>query len=208
MRRQLRAGTHMEHRKDFRERIDGQPQPEHLCMVAQACAQFIQLQMREVEVAEEMLVQRVCVPACTREPPRNRGVSKAEDPRSRRRVQPFGQRREHHGDLVRGGFQTVQGRVASSAERGAARRTSKRLDRFSAAMLAIADQGVDVSFSVPEVRATLGWDKRTLRCRCVWGLPVGFSPRARDAPAQSLTFHLTRRWWRDGRRGNRLGCGA
>ena len=56
------------------------------------------------------------------------GLSKAEDSLSRGRVQPFGQRRQHHGDLLRGGFQSVQGRVASSAERGAAGLTAKGLD--------------------------------------------------------------------------------
>ena len=42
---------------------------------------------------EEALVQDVRIPACTREPTRNRGLSKAEDALSRRRIQPFGQRR-------------------------------------------------------------------------------------------------------------------
>src|SRR5262245_9858728 len=104
-------------------------------------------------MAEEALVQGVCMLTSTEQPGRDRGLSNAEDPFGRRWAHAFGQRREHHGDLLRGGFQTIQGRIASSAERGAARLTAKRLDRFSAAMLAVADQGVDVSFSVPEVGA-------------------------------------------------------
>ena len=47
----------------------------------------------------------------------------------------------------------VQRSIVSSAERGAARLTTERLDRFSAAMFAISDQRVDVSLGDPEVRA-------------------------------------------------------
>jgi hypothetical protein len=57
----------MENRKDFRERVDGQPQPEHLCMVAEACAQFVQLQMWEPEMAEGALMQGLRMLACTSE---------------------------------------------------------------------------------------------------------------------------------------------
>ncbi len=41
MRRQLRAGSHMQDRKNFREGIDGQPEPEHLPLAAEPCAQFV-----------------------------------------------------------------------------------------------------------------------------------------------------------------------
>jgi len=66
-------------------------------------------------------------------------LSVAEDPFGSGGVQPFGQRRQHHGDLVRRGFQTVQGSVAPGSERGKARRASKGLDPFGTAMLAIAN---------------------------------------------------------------------
>jgi hypothetical protein len=96
----LCTGTQMEHRKKLGAGIDDQPKPEHVLRAAQPGSQFIQLEVREPKMAAEALVQGVRVPACTREPPRNRGVSKAEDPFSRRRIQPFGQRREHHSDLL------------------------------------------------------------------------------------------------------------
>jgi hypothetical protein len=57
MRRDLRAGTHMEDRKNFREGVDGQPEPEHLLMVAEPCSEFVQLQVCEVEMAEGAFVQ-------------------------------------------------------------------------------------------------------------------------------------------------------
>jgi hypothetical protein len=52
----LGAGTQMERGKNFRARVDGQPQPEHLFSAAEPGAQLVQLQMREVEMAEEALV--------------------------------------------------------------------------------------------------------------------------------------------------------
>ena len=90
-------------------------------------------------MAEEALVQGVRVLASACEPPGNRGWSKVEDPRGRRRVQPFSQRRQHHCDLVGRGFQAVHGGVASGTERGAAGLTPKRLDLLGMTMLAIAD---------------------------------------------------------------------
>ncbi len=56
VRRILCAGSQMEHGKNLREGIDGQPKPEHLCRAAQSGAQFIQLQVREPEMAEGVLV--------------------------------------------------------------------------------------------------------------------------------------------------------
>ena len=40
----LCSGAELEYRKNFRARIDGQPQPEHLRGTAEPGAQFIQLQ--------------------------------------------------------------------------------------------------------------------------------------------------------------------
>ena len=171
----------------FVQGINGQPQPQHLFGAAQPGSQFVQLQVRELEVAEIVLVQGLSMLASARQPGGDSRLSVAEDPLGGGRVQPFGQRREHHGDLLRRGFQTVQGGVASSTEGGAAGLTAKRLDPLSLAMLAIPHQRVDVSISDPEVRALPGWDRRSPRSPCVWVLPAGFSSRARahraEAPA-------------------------
>lgn len=43
--RQLCTWSHMQGRKNFRARIDGQPEPEYLPLAAEPCAQFIQLQV-------------------------------------------------------------------------------------------------------------------------------------------------------------------
>ncbi len=57
----------MEHGKELGAGIDGQPEPQDLRMGAQPCAQFVQLQVREVQMEEEALVQDVRVLACTGE---------------------------------------------------------------------------------------------------------------------------------------------
>jgi hypothetical protein len=173
----LSAGTQRKHRKKLRARIDGQPEPQHLCGAAQPGAQFVQLQVREVQMAEEALVQGVRVLASTGQPGGNGGLSKAEDPFGCGRVQSFGQRREHHGDLVRGGFQTIQRRVVSSTERGAAGLATKGLDPLNTAMLAIPDQRMNVCVCQAEVGALRVGAGETLGV-----YPLGCS---------STAFHLT-----------------
>ena len=53
----LCSGTELKHWKNLRQGINGQPKPEHLRMVAEPCSQFVQLEVREPEVAEGALVQ-------------------------------------------------------------------------------------------------------------------------------------------------------
>ena len=90
-------------------------------------------------MAEDTFVQGLCMFPGASEPGGDGGLTVAEDPLCCRRVEPFGQCREHHGDLVRRGFQTVQGGGAPGSERGMARRASKGLDPFGTAVLAIAN---------------------------------------------------------------------
>ena len=118
----LRARTHLEDGKKLGAGVDDQP--EHVSRAAQSGSQFIQLEVREPEMAEGPLVQGLCMFKSPSEPGGDRGLSKAEDALSGRWVEPLGQRREHHCDLVGGGFQSVERSIASSTERGAAGRTS------------------------------------------------------------------------------------
>ena len=155
MRHVLRAGTQLEHRQNLGAGIDGQPQPQNLLGAAQPGAQLVELQVREMQMAEDALVQGVRVPACSSEPSRHRGLSKAKDPLCGGKVEPFSQSREHHGDLLRGRFQAIQGGVASGTEGAVARLAAKRLDPLSTAMLAIADQRVDLRIGDAEVHALL-----------------------------------------------------
>jgi hypothetical protein len=88
----LRAGAELKHRKNLGERIDGQPEPQHLVGAAQPGAQLIQLQMREPEGAERALVQGLSVLASAGQPGGDGRLPVAEDPLGGGRVQSFGER--------------------------------------------------------------------------------------------------------------------
>jgi len=122
-------------------------------LLHELCFRNLQLQMWKLEVAEAMLVQGLCMFPRASEPHGDGGLSIAKDPLGSRRIQPFGQRRQHDGDLVRGGFQTVQGSAVPGSEGGATGLTTKRLDPLGMAMLAIAHQRVDPGVSDPKVGA-------------------------------------------------------
>jgi hypothetical protein len=127
--------------------------------------------------AKEALVQGLSVLASTGHPGSDGRLLVAEDPFSGGRVQPFGQRSQHHCDVLGGGSQTVQGGVASSTERGAAGLTTERLDPLSMTMLPIPDESMDVSVCDPEVRTLV------IRTGEAFGVyPLGCS---------SSAFHLT-----------------
>ncbi len=57
----LGAGTELKHGKNLGARVDSQPEPEHLSSAAQPGSQFVQLEVREVEMAKGPLVQGLCV---------------------------------------------------------------------------------------------------------------------------------------------------
>ncbi len=191
-----------------RERIDGQPEPEHLRGTAQPGAQLVQLEVRERELEEEALVQGVRVPTCTSEPPRNSGLSKAEDPLGGGRIEPFGQSREHHGDLVRGGFQALQGGVASGTACAVARLATKGLDRLSTPMLAVPDKRMEVSVSDAKVRALRVRTGEALSVYAFGCSPAAFHLRPGTRHLRALTLHPTKEWSRDDRKGSQAGCVA
>ncbi len=84
-----------------RARINGQP--EDLCGAAQPGAQFVQLQMREVQGAQAALIEGLSVRALAREPGGDGGLPVAENPFSHGRVQSFGQCRQYDCDPAREG---------------------------------------------------------------------------------------------------------
>lgn len=145
----------MEHGKNLVERIDGEPKPQDLFGAAEPRAQLVQLQVRQVEVAEAVLVQGPCMFPCASQPCGDGGLPVAEDPLGRGSIQPLSQCRQHQGDLLGGGFQAIQRGVASGSERRVTGLASKRLDTLSAAMGAISYQSVDSSVGDAKVRAVL-----------------------------------------------------
>jgi len=96
---------------------------------------------------------------------------------------------------VRGSFQTIQGGVAPGAEGGAARRASKGLDLLDMAMLAIANERVDLIIGNTEVGAEV---VRT-------GEAFGVDPLGRSPPAFDLAPGAHRRRSRSHNR--RVGAG-
>ena len=135
-------------------------------------------------------------------------MSKAEDPFSGRWVQSFGQRSEHHGDLVRGSFQPVEGRGAPGSERGTAGLTAKRLDALGMPMLAIADEGVNVSIGDAEVRALLASTGEALGVYPDGVLLGGFSPHSRGALVHRQVSHSAKECRLDEWRGSPVACVA
>src|SRR5215472_7602515 len=128
MRHVLGSRTELKHRKKLGARIDGEPEPHHLLVAPEPGSQFIQLEMRELEMAEEALVQGLCMFPRASEPGGDGRLSVAKDSCGRGRVQSFGECRQHDCNLLGRGFQPVQGRVTSSTEGGAASLTTERLD--------------------------------------------------------------------------------
>jgi hypothetical protein len=84
----LRAGTQIADRNDLCKGVDGQPEPEHVLRAAQPGAQFIQLEVRKLEVGEAAPMQDLRVLASAGQPGGDSGMPIAEDPLSGRRVQP------------------------------------------------------------------------------------------------------------------------
>jgi hypothetical protein len=120
------------------------------------------------------LVQGLRVLASTSQPGGDGDMTVAEDTFSGGSILPFGERGQHHGDLLRGGFQTVQRSVASSSEGGAAGLTAQGLDALGMAMLAIPNQGMDVSVCDPRGGALVVGAGEALGVHPDGALPAGF----------------------------------
>ena len=195
----LCARTELKHRKNLGTRVDGQPEPQHLFGTAQPGAQFVHLQVREVQIAEEAVTQGMSMLTCTSQPGGDGRLPIAEDPFGSGSVQSFGQRRQYHCDVMRRGFQTVEGGVEPGREGGAAGLTPKRLDRFSAAMLAIANQRVNLIIGDPAVPALWIGTSETFGVSAFGGSSAAFDL----APG----LHRRRRWLhaRRGRGGESTG---
>jgi hypothetical protein len=57
----LCAGTQMEHGNKLGARVDGQPEPQHLCSSAEPRSQFVQLNGGKREMTENVLVKALSV---------------------------------------------------------------------------------------------------------------------------------------------------
>ena len=64
----LCSRTKLKHQKNLGERINGQPQPQHLLVAAQPRSQFVQLEVGDLQGVEATLVQGLCMFSCADEP--------------------------------------------------------------------------------------------------------------------------------------------
>lgn len=116
--------------------------PLRSCSYGLALDRAIVLEVEGVEIPMLASCRRV---ALARQPADDGGLPVAEDPLGGGGVQTFGECRQHHSDLVRRGFQTIQGGMATSTERDVAGLTTQRLDALSMAMLPISNESILVS---------------------------------------------------------------
>jgi hypothetical protein len=86
--------------------------------------------------------------------------------------------------------------------------TAKGLDPFGLAMLAIADEGMDVGLGDAEGGAEAVGTSEPRGVDAFGGSPSAFHLTPRSRHPQALALHPTREGRRDDRRGHRLGCGA
>ncbi len=78
-------------------------------MAAYPLPQFVQLDICKLELTEKVLVEALSVLSSAGEPGGNGRLPVAEDSLGSGSVQPFGQCRQHDGDMLGRGFQPVQG---------------------------------------------------------------------------------------------------
>ena len=90
-------------------------------------------------------------------------------------------------------------------ERGAASLTAKRLDALGLAMLAIANQRMNLSIGNAEVQALLVGTGVTLGVDALGCSPAAFDLAKGGVLVLALALQPTREWRRDDRRSNRLG---
>jgi len=138
-------------------------------------------------------MEELSVLASTGQPGSDRGLSIVEDPLSSGKVQSFSKGSQHHCDVMGRGFQPVQWDVASGCESGVTGLTAKGLNPFGLAMLAIANQRVDMRLNDSKVQALAVGTGKALGLHALW--------------CSSAAFHLTpgthRQWrWPSPQRGS------
>jgi len=79
----------MQHRDHLAEGIDRHPQPHCVGAVTQARSEFVELDVRQVEVPQDAVVKRRALFTRSRHPGGDRRVTVTEDPRRGRDRQPL-----------------------------------------------------------------------------------------------------------------------
>jgi len=134
----------MQHRDDFTDRIDGHPEPEDVGTAAEPGAQFIELDVRQMQALENAVVEHGSVLPSAGQPGGDCGMAVAKDPYCRRDIHPFCERSQHLRNTLGCGFEAVQWRISARAEGGAAGLAAQGLDAFALAVGAVTNQRVNL----------------------------------------------------------------
>src|SRR4029453_1943723 len=96
-------------------------QSQRVCPAAQPCAQFIELDVRHLEMPKGADVQRRTMSASTSQPSRDGRVAMAEHTHCSGDKEPFRPSSQHFRNPLGCGFQTIERRIAPGAEGGSTR---------------------------------------------------------------------------------------
>jgi hypothetical protein len=94
----LGAWPEHESRDELAPRVECEPEPGHPGVCPEAGPNLVQLEVRQVEPAQEVAVQPLGLASCPVTPAGDGGLAMAEDAHGRTDIQPFGQRAEDFTD--------------------------------------------------------------------------------------------------------------
>jgi len=95
MRRVLGPRPEMQHRDELTDRIDGHPKPQYMRATPEPRAQFLQLDVGEMEVRQPARKERGTVLACTGHPGGDGRLPMPKHAQRSSDAETFRQRREH-----------------------------------------------------------------------------------------------------------------
>ncbi len=155
--------------------------------LANTGAEFIQLNMREGQIAKQMRMHSFTVHARSSEPGRDRSFGMAKHSHGSANGQPFGDCREDDTHASRRGFEAIECCMPPPAELVVARFAIEILNRVVDAMMPITDQGMDGR--IGNLPIGTGW------------IVAGIAIRVNGFGTTASTFHFPP--WTDG---NRRAC--
>ncbi len=186
MRRMLRPRPEVQDRHEFRQRVDHHPQPKHVGALAQPRAQFIKLEMRELEAAEPTVMQRRAVPASPREPGGDRPGAVPKHPHSCGDRKSLSYRAQDFCDTGGGRLEAIEGCAAPGGKGYSTRLTAKGLDALVRAVRPITGKGMDLGIG-NAVLGTRGVGAgKAVGKQCAWACHVGACIHARVEPMEEV----------------------
>ncbi len=125
----------VQHGYALRERIQRAPPPQHVRAIAEVRAEFVQLEMRELEVPNPAVVQRCAVLAGPRQPRADRAFAVAKHPHRCGERETFSQGRQDCCNAGGRCFEPIERCIMAGGEGRSTRLATKGLDPVSATWL-------------------------------------------------------------------------